>query len=221
VLGTHIELFPRELITDGMKRYERWLSSLVSAADVVRDLLIESPLCPPSIMARRAALLEVGGYRDVDGPEDYDLWLRLAWNGYRMANLPEVLLRWRDRPDRATRQDRRYRERAILRLKLRHLLAWRLGGARRVGVWGAGPFGKRWSKLFRARGLEVAFFVEVNPRKIGQSIHGAPVISFDELPRPGALPLIVAVGVEGARELIRETLTTRGWREPSDFLCLQ
>lgn len=221
VLGTHVELFPRAELSDGMKRYERWLSDIVSCADVWRELFIESPLCHPSVMVRKEALTAIGGYRDVDGPEDYDLWLRLARSGYRMRVLPQTLLRWRDRPERATRRDRRYRNDAIVRLKLRHLTGWRLRGAREIGIWGAGPFGKMWSKLLRASGLDVLFFVEVNPRKIGQRIHGAPVISEKDLPRPGEIPLLIAVGVEGARELIRESLTSRGWREPTDFLCLQ
>jgi glycosyltransferase involved in cell wall biosynthesis len=221
VLGTHVTLFPHEGLTAGMRRYEQWLSSLTTPEEIERDILIESPLCHPSVMARRDALLSVGGYRDIDGPEDYDLWLRLARAGFRMANLPQALLRWRDRPDRATRRDRRYRRRAIEALKLRHLTSWRLGGSRKVGIWGAGPHGKRWSRLLRARGVAVDFFVEVAPRKIGQRIHGAPVISGAGLPAPGETLVLVAVGVEGARELIRAELGRRGWTEPLDFLCLQ
>jgi hypothetical protein len=204
-----------------MRRYERWLIGLTSPEEILRDLFVESPLCHPSVMARREALLAVGGYRDIDGPEDYDLWLRLARAGHLMASHPEVLLRWRDRPNRATRRDPRYRQRAITRLKLRHLLSWRLGGARRVGIWGAGPLGKGWSRRLHARSIEVAFFVEVNPRKIGGRIHGAPVLSADDLPPAGELPILVCVGVEGARELIRDELTARGWREPEQVVCLQ
>lgn len=222
VLGTHVEIFPRgEALRGGMRRYERWLRSLVTTEEIRRDLFIESPLCHPSIMARRAALVEVGGYRDIDGPEDYDLWLRLARTGAAMANLPRVLLRWRDRPERATRRDRRYRAEAILELKLGNLLGWRLAGAQRLGIWGAGPFGKRWARQLSARGVGVDFFVEVDRRKIGQEIHGARVIAPQDLPPPSAAPLLVAVGVEGARELIRGELTRRGWTEGDHFLCVQ
>lgn len=225
VLGTHVRVVSAAgEISAGMRRYEAWLTSLVTPTDIERDLFIESPLCHPTVVARRARLLQAGGYRDVDGPEDYDLWLRLARGRAVMANLPEVLLEWRDRPGRATRTDPRYRAEAILRLKLRHLLGWRLElrpGARRVGIWGAGPFGKRWARRLRARGVEVAFFVEVAPRKIGQTIHGAPVIAAAALPPPGEVPLLVAVGVEGARALIREELARQGYREPRDALCLQ
>ena len=223
VLGTHVRVVSAsgERISDGMRRYEAWLTSLVTPSDIARDLFIESPFCHPTVMARRQRLVEAGGYRDVDGPEDYDLWLRLARGGAVMANLPRVLLEWRDRQDRATRTDPRYRAEAIQRLKLAHLLGWRLAGARRVGIWGAGPFGKRWSQRLRARGVEVAFFVEVAPRKIGKTIHGAPVIAASSLPPPGRVPVLVAVGLEGARATIREQLARHGYREPGDALCLQ
>jgi hypothetical protein len=50
----------------------------------------------PTIVYRRAMVLQVGGYRPVEGKfvEDIDLWLRLAEIG-RLANLPEQLLQYR------------------------------------------------------------------------------------------------------------------------------
>jgi hypothetical protein len=47
----------------------------------------------PTAMARRAALVEIGGYQR-DLVEDLDLWLRLGERG-RLANLSEVVLRYR------------------------------------------------------------------------------------------------------------------------------
>jgi hypothetical protein len=46
-------------------------------------------------MIRRAALAEIGGYREsYYGAEDLDLWLRLAERG-QLANLPEPLIKCR------------------------------------------------------------------------------------------------------------------------------
>ena len=54
-----------------------------------------APLAHPTVMMRRAAVLAVAGYRDAyKHAEDYDLWLRMA-ERYRMANLPERLLLYR------------------------------------------------------------------------------------------------------------------------------
>lgn len=49
----------------------------------------------PTVMMRKAAVIESGGYRDgILSAEDYDLFLRLAEMG-KLANLPDVLLRYR------------------------------------------------------------------------------------------------------------------------------
>lgn len=53
----------------------------------------------PAAMMRRDAAEKVGGYREqFRTSQDLDLWLRLAEVG-RLANLPEVLLKYRYHPD--------------------------------------------------------------------------------------------------------------------------
>lgn len=68
--------------------------------DAIRArMLFASPFCHPSVIFRKKAVLAVGGY-DVDclQVEDYDLWLRLATRGMRLANLPQHLVRYRVHP---------------------------------------------------------------------------------------------------------------------------
>jgi glycosyltransferase involved in cell wall biosynthesis len=60
-------------------------------------------LCHPAVMMRTETLRRVGGYRAEYYPsEDGDLWLRLAEIG-RLANLPEVHLKYRLHPQSITR----------------------------------------------------------------------------------------------------------------------
>ena len=62
---------------------------------VAAFLACGSPLAHPAVMMRRAAVLAAGGYREAYlHAEDYDLWLRMA-ERYRIANLPDRLLRYR------------------------------------------------------------------------------------------------------------------------------
>jgi glycosyltransferase involved in cell wall biosynthesis len=56
-------------------------------------------ICHPTAVIRKAAVLHIGGYRpDYPHSEDYDLFLRLAEIG-ALANLPEVLLDYRQHAD--------------------------------------------------------------------------------------------------------------------------
>jgi len=66
----------------------------------------------------------------------------------------------------------------------------------------------------------VAAFVEVDRKKVGRTIRGAPVHHFEEVGRLRGLPLLVAVGAPGARDLIRAELRGRGFEELRDFRCV-
>jgi hypothetical protein len=71
-----------------------------SPAAVAALLATGSALAHPSVMMRRAAVLAVGSYRSAyEYAEDYDLWLRIA-ERYKLANLPERLLLYRQHADK-------------------------------------------------------------------------------------------------------------------------
>lgn len=219
--GTHVRYFPREVIREGALRYESWLNSLVEPQHLERDMFVECAIAHPTLMMRTAALRAVGGYRDRGWPEDYDLILRLFSRRARMRNLPEVLLDWRERPERMSRVDARYSEAAFRRCKVFYLTATVLGDEAAVILWGAGPVGKAFSKEFAAQGVRVRAFVDLDPRKIGQSIHGARVIAPEDVPaqRDGAFILAAVSGPE-ARAEIRTALRQMGMTEGTDFLAI-
>jgi glycosyltransferase involved in cell wall biosynthesis len=218
--GSRVGLFPRRILRPGMIRYAAWLNGLVRPELVRRDLLVESPLVHPAATIRRRALDDVGGWRAGDFPEDYDLWLRLAERGGWLTNHPARLLRWRESPERLTRTDVRYAIARHIALKA-HFLARGPGLSRReVALWGAGETGKAFADALAKEGVRVALFVDVDPRKIGRTVRGAPVVAAAEVRRARGLPLLVAVGAPGARDLIREALAREGFREEDDFRCV-
>jgi glycosyltransferase involved in cell wall biosynthesis len=182
-----------------MSRYVAWVNGL---SDVHREILVESPLFHPATTLRREAVLDVGGYRDGDFPEDYDLFLRLVRGGWGLANLDRPVLRWRDREGRLTRTDRRYRRDAMLPLKQAFLEARVRPGAR-VGVWGGGKAGRPWTRWVTGQGATLAAVVD---RKTGTTRRGTPVTLPADLPGMALDLLLVAVGAPGAREIIREEL---------------
>jgi hypothetical protein len=187
---------------------------------VARDLLVEAPLVHPAAAIRRGPLERAGGWRDGDFPEDYDLWLRLAEAGHRLTNVPEVLLDWRESPGRLTRTDGRYALPRHMALKAAWLARGPLAGRVAVAIWGAGETGRAFARALAAEGIGVALFLEVDARKIGRRVGGTPVLSYEEAERARGLPLLVAVGAPGARELIRAELGRRGFEEVREFRCV-
>ena len=219
-VGAAVTLFPRREIRDGMRRYAAWLNGLTTPELVRRDLFVEAPLVHPAAAIRRSALEAAGGWRAGPFPEDYDLWLRLAEAGGALVNLASPLLAWRDSAGRLTRTDPRYALSRHVALKCRYLARGFLAGRREVALWGAGETGREFADALAAEGIAVALFVEVDRKKIGRRVRGAPVVSYEEVSRARGLPLLVAVGAPGARELIRAELGRAGFREVDEYRCV-
>lgn len=225
--GTGVRYFPRSRAGSGYRRYEAWINGLTSPEAISRDLFVECPIAHPTLMIRKHILQEVGGYREFEGPEDYDLILRLAAAGQRMSNVADVLLNWRLGPGRASERSSNYSAEAFRRLKVRYLtrhLATDPGASGRpLIVWGAGKVGKAFVRAWMSAGQEpFEALVDLDPRKIGQHIHHSPVIAPDTLQEQFAglerRPFVlVAVGSPGAREEIRDALSRIGAQELTDF----
>jgi len=219
VCGCLVRSFPRNAIREGFLRYEAWLNSLTSHEEIARDISVESPLAHPSVMMRASDLRELGGYREMGWPEDYDLWLRFFMAGKRFGKVARTLLFWRETPARLTFTDSRYSLENFVRLKA-HFLAILIGRkGRPLIVWGAGMMGRRLTKHLVREGVQSVAVVDIDPRKIGRTMRGAPIIPPEQLAdHPNAF-IIVAVGSEGAREIIRARLNASGRVEVEDYLC--
>lgn len=217
-IGTRVEAFPDEAVGEGMRLYVAWQNAIETPEEHARELFVEAPLCHPSAMMRREALERAGGFCDVPWAEDYDLWLRLDAHGYRLAKVPEVLLRWRHRPGRATFSNPRYERARFYEVKARYLAPKLARMGRPVAVWGAGPTGRRLGRALRAEGIALDAMIDVDPRKIGRIAQGARILSPDALVR-GRHTVVVAVGARGARGLIRGALDAKGFVEGIDYVC--
>jgi len=155
------------------------------------------------------------GVRYLDGefPEDYELWLRLHASGARMTKVPRVLLRWRESATRTSRVDPRYSRDAFDRLRARYL-APRL--PREFVVWGAGQQSRRRVRLLGKMPLA---WVDVDPRKIGTVLHGAPVYDYRWL-RDHRAFVLVYVTNHHARDEASAVLRDWGYRPGTDFLAV-
>lgn len=220
--GTRVALFPESSIGSGYARYEVWINAIQSPDDVEVQALIECPIAHPTLMLRRSVLAAVGGYRDMGWPEDYDLVLRMLAARARLANAGgPPLLHWRVQPGRLSLRASEYSPAAFRRCKVHFMARAFLPRDRPLVVWGAGKVGKPLARECIRQGLSVAAFVDLDPRKIGQIIHDAPVLSPGEFaagsrtePRPF---VVAAVGSPGVREEIRKALVQCEMEELSDF----
>lgn len=198
-----------------MRRYEKWINEeTASEEDIIALRFIELPLVNPTILARRR-YFDLG-FRDGDFPEDYDLMLRAVEAEMRFAKVKEMLFDWSDHQHRLTRSDARYSHTAFDRCRRAHLLRGPLRGSQCVDVWGVGNTGKPWLVWLKENAITVRHGYELNERKIGETIHGVRVRRTRDLKPPDGTPILVTVGAEGARAIIRPQLESKGYRVGGD-----
>jgi glycosyltransferase involved in cell wall biosynthesis len=197
-------------VSASMKRYECWINEETLDGEQIAALrFVEFPLVNPTIMARRT-YFEMG-FQDGDLPEDYDLMLRAAAGGMRFGKVSDVLLDWTDHPSGLTRTDDRYSPAAFMRCRRLHLLAGPLHDVKQVDLWGVGRTGKPWLRWLQSRGIAVRRGYEINERKVNVTIHDVPVSHPTDMPPTDGTPLVIAVGSENARNVIRPQILSRGY----------
>ena len=98
VVGTSFQVISEDGRRGSIVRFPQ------SASEVKVRLRDDNCLAHPTVMMRRAAVLESGGYRELlRHSEDYDLWTRLA-EKYPLANMSECLLQYRMHSQQVTSQ---------------------------------------------------------------------------------------------------------------------
>ncbi len=89
----------------GLRKAEPFPKKSIMAAD--------SPFIHPTVIMKAESLRKVGGYSDNKMTrqrlEDYDLWLKFYENGYRMQNIMEPLIYFREDRYSYQRKSRKYR----------------------------------------------------------------------------------------------------------------
>lgn len=217
-VGSHVRLFPRGRLADGMLAYERWLASIDSPESVQREAFVECPVAHPTLMLRTDVLRRFG-YRDRGWPEDYDLVLRMLAARQSIGVVPRRLLSWRDAPGRLSRTAPSYSIERFTACKAEFLAKGLLAGSRRYILWGYGATGKALARALGDLGCRPTHIVELHPGRIGQRIAGADVIEPAKLTSVRRAPIVVSVAGAGPRGQIRRALEEMGYREVHDFVC--
>ena len=222
LVATQVELFPSHQITPAYQKYIRWQNQCLTPRDIADEIYVESPIAHPSVMVRREACMKLGGYRQGDFPEDYDLWLRMVSHGMQLAKLPQVLLKWRDYGHRTSRVDHRYHKQKFDELRAKHLAKDpRIPTNRPLVLWGAG---RKTRQRVALSGIKPALWVDVDNKKIGKSYLGAKVEHFSWLRDKSSQtqkPFVLSyVNNHGVRELIAEQLQAYGLKRGDDYLMV-
>lgn len=214
VVGTGVSMFPSRAVSPNMRRYLEWQNSLLTHRALERNLLVESPLTHATALFRRESLERIGGWREGEGPEDLDLWIRGAAAGWRFGKVNRVLYHWRESPRRTTRTDSRLSREAFRKLAMD---AFAANAPPRVLVhlWGWGRSVEDWDEGLRGRRIVVRT-TEVNPKAVRG---GEPL---PPLPDPeGVQAFAFSPSVRGEHEPQHIWLLAYGTEPSRQTLCLR
>ncbi len=64
-------------------------------SELIKFAKKRNPLNHPSVMYKKSAVQDAGGYKDIPGFEDYYLWVRMIQKGTRLYNIQEDLVNMR------------------------------------------------------------------------------------------------------------------------------
>ena len=219
VIACQVAAFPSDAVQPGYTEYLRWQNACLSPEQIAHAIYVEAPLAHPSVCIRRELFERHGPYAHGDFPEDYELWLRLNAAGVRMRKLPRVMLDWRERPTRTSRVDARYASGAFDRLRAQWLARDpRLQGPRERVIWGAGFKTRKRTRLLHALGVDFSAWVDLDPRKVGQTLWGKPIHSPEQTPLCPPPFVLNYVSGHGARDRVAAQLHALGLREGEDYL---
>ena len=222
--ATQARKFPEEIIQQGYIEYMRWQNACLTKQDIENQIYIESPFAHPTVMFRRQRIIDLGGYRDGDFAEDYELWLRLYHAGESMMKLDEVLLDWRESDHRLSRTSPRYSGTAFEKLRAQYLAKdVRLQG-RDIVFWGAGRKTRQRMQYLIALGIKPSAWIDIDAKKAGNEYHDAKTFLPEWLRSPLASgqhkkPFVLnCVRNHGARDHCRQFLDDAGYQMGKDYL---
>lgn len=161
-LVNHISTHKKQ---EGYAAHVHLINTLISPEEHFANRFRDSPVANPSTMFRKS-LLKYGNYKEFDGPEDYEFWLRLMQNGIRFKKIDYQVLDWYDYPDRLTRTSGNYSMEAFSRIKARYFsMWWKVNNRdRELWIWGYGKEVFNKSKWLKEYGIDVTGYIDVKNR---------------------------------------------------------
>ncbi|WP_027177938.1 glycosyltransferase family 2 protein [Maridesulfovibrio bastinii] len=207
----------------GYACYVDWINTLVTHEEISLHRFVEFPFANPSIMMRRELLDKYGAFREGDFPEDYELVLRFLESGVRMEKVRKELFVWNDPPGRLSRNHPKYSVDSFYRIKSEYLYRWLESGNAlhpEVIVLGSSRLDRKRASILENYGVNIKAYVDINPDKIGKVVSGKPVISLEDIPKPGKCFLLSYVATRGARDKVASFLNGKGYAMGRDYLLV-
>ena len=143
-------------------------------------------------MTVRETLVRVGGFKNLQYPEDYDLCFKFYQHRVPVETVNDTLHYWRDYSSRTSRNDPNYSDNTFIPLKVKYFLNCDYNPSKMLCLWGAGKKGKAIAQLLSQNNINFSWFTN-NPKKIGHIISGVKLDAIDDLEINNSNQVILAI----------------------------
>ena len=197
---SYVQYFAAGGIGDGYAKYEQWLNSLIDANTHYQEVYKECVLPSPNWLMKRSTLQNLGGFKSLEYPEDYDLCFKAYSRNIPIKGVQEVLHDWRDYSERTSRNDDNYKDNAFLPLKVKYFKALDHNPTKKLALWGAGKKGKKIAQLLMESELEFDWITD-NPKKLGVPIFGKSLIPRSAINNDNTQIILAVAGPEDQKDI--------------------
>lgn len=216
ISATQVNFQSDTTLNSEFSHFVDWSNGLSTWDDVYTNRFVEFPVVNPTLMFRKTMLENVGYLKEGDFPEDYEWFLRVIEQGYKVEKLEHPLLDWHDSHNRLTRSDSRYRTDAFFQIKTEYLARHLKDiNQKKVWIWGAGKLGILRSQMLLNYGIEIEGYVDIKKDK---QVSGYPCVHFEEISLERQPFILSYVSNRGQRDEIRNFLNSREYKECGSYI---
>ena len=176
----------------GFKRYAKWLTEVSTQNTHAENIYRESVIASNCWLVHREDFDRVGGFNPNTFPEDYDLCFRFYSGDLKIVGLDTILHKWRDRPDRISRNWEEYKDNRFFALKVHYFYEKDRDKKRPLVLWGAGKNGKDLAQQILNKESEFHWVCD-NQNKIGRDIYGVRMHHYESIKSLHNPQIIIAV----------------------------
>lgn len=151
---------------EGYAYHVNEINNIISPEQHFNNRFIDAPLANPSVMFRTTLIHTYGKYKDFEGPEDYEFWLRLLEYGVKFMKIPDVVLDWYDYDYRLTRNNNKYSIEAFYNVKSIYFAKWWNNQSidKQIWVWGYGKDVFNKSVWLEKNGVSIEGYIDIKQR---------------------------------------------------------
>lgn len=225
LVSTLVQPFSIHKISEGSQRYFYWLNSKVSHDQIIEGLFKESPIIHPSVMFTKKAFLDSGKYLEYNGPEDYDLWLKMAQNETTFSKIPLILLNYRIHNNNLSRNDMSHYGLDLFKDRQYKFIANNLNTFastknKKLAICGFGKDGKKLFKTLKKSKIDVDYFIDVSPKKIGLKYNNTVIHSIKKINKEDNTFYLCTTGTWESEEKLEQLFRSIKMKALEDFLII-